>query len=150
MKRFFAVTAALFFAAFTLLAQNDKADNILGTYSGGSGKDAYKVKITKSPDATYKATVCWVEDLYDENGNVYLDVKNPDKSLRNVRVDRIVLISGLKYNADKKNWGGAKIYDPQRGIKASVTCTFDNINVLKVRGTVLGIGETEVWTRVKE
>ena len=38
MKRII-LTLAAAFAAFSLFAQNDKADNILGVYNAGAGKD---------------------------------------------------------------------------------------------------------------
>lgn len=147
MKRLLLIACGLI-ASIGLMAQNDKADNIVGTYAGGSGKDAFKVKITKLQDGTYKGQVCWVAELYDANGVMDVDDKNPDKSLRNTPADKIVLFTGLKYNAKKQQWDGTKIYDPNRGIRVSMTATFDNPKVLKIRGSVLGIGETEVWKRV--
>lgn len=141
------LTLVAAFAAFALFAQNDKADNIIGIYKAGSGKDAYKIQIVKSPDASYKASICWLAESRDASGKVLTDVKNPDKSLRNVPLDKVVLISGLRYNSEKKRWDGAKIYDPQRGIKVNVNVSFDGPKALKVRGTVFGIGETVTWTK---
>lgn len=148
MKKLLLIVCGLI-AGIGLMAQNDRADNIVGTYAGGSGKDAFKVKITKLQDGTYKGQVCWVAELYDANGVMDVDDKNPDKSLRNTPADKIVLFTGLKYNAKKQQWDGTKIYDPNRGIKVSMTATFDSPKVLKIRGSVLGIGETEVWKRVE-
>ena len=148
MKHLFLTLAVLFCACWNLPAQNEKADNIIGTYLSGTGIDAYKVRIFKVADGTYTAQVCWVADRVDANGNVYKDDKNPDKSLRNIPIDEVVIIRGLKYIPSKKHWGDTKIYDPNRGIRVKVTLTFDDPRTLKVRGTVLGIGETESWTRV--
>lgn len=134
-------------AATGLFAQNDKADNIIGTYSAVNGGDAYKVRVTKSADGTYMAQIFWVKDKYDKNGNVWLDDKNPDKSLRKTPCDRIVLFRGLKYDASRQRWGDTKVYDPKRGIKANMTATFDGPKVLKVRGSLFGISETEIWNR---
>ena len=142
------LSITLCLAALTALAQNDKGDNIVGKYEAEEGIDAYKVNITKSADGTYKAQIYWVADRLDKDGNVNLDTKNPDKSLRNTPIDQVVLFSGLKYNPEKQNWSGTKIYDPNRGIKVSVTVAFDNPKVLKVKGTVLGIGETCIWRRL--
>ena len=50
-------------------------------------------------------------------------------------------------NSEKQRWDGAKIYDPQRGIKVNVTLSFDSPKKLLVRGTVFGIGETVTWTK---
>lgn len=148
MKRFVLFVLFLLFGAI-LMAQNENADNIVGKYEAEEGLDAYRVNITKSSDGTYKAQIYWVADLLDKNGHVNTDTKNPDKSLRATPIDQVVLFAGLKYNADKKIWSGTKIYDPNRGIKVAVTVSFDSAKVLKVRGTVLGIGETAIWRRIE-
>lgn len=148
MKRFITTLAASVLCTLAAFAQNDKADNIIGKYICGTGKDAYKVDITKQSDGNYKCQIFWVADPLDENGNQALDTKNPDKSLRSVPMDRVVLFKDLKYNAEKKHWTDTKIYDPNRGIKVKVTINFDDPKTLKVRGTVLGIGETVTWNRL--
>ena len=131
-------------------ARNQKADGIVGNYYVKQGSDESKVKFFKAADGTDTCQITWLKDLYDKNGNVYLDEKNPDKSLRNVPCDKIVLISGLKYNAKKQQWDGAKIYDPQRGIKANVVCLFTPEGRLKVYGSIMGFGETVYWDPIKE
>ena len=146
MKKFLLAASALLLS-LGLFAQNNNANNILGTYNCGTGIDAYKVKITAQADGTYKGTVCWVADRLDENGKVKTDTKNPDKSLRNVPMDKVVVFSGLKYDSEKQNWSGAKIYDPGRGIKVKMTAKFEGPGKLVVRGTVLGIGESVTWTK---
>ena len=154
MKRFVIALAAVLFAMLPASAQsakNSAADNIIGKYESVQGTDAYKVEVTKNTDGTYKAQIYWMKDPIDPNtGKKALDVKNPDKSLRNTPCDRIVLIQNLKYIPAKKVWGDAKIYDPQRGLKANVTAQFLPDGRLSLKGTVLGIGETVYWTPVKE
>lgn len=147
MRKFFVLLCLLPLAAAAAFAQN-KADDIVGNwYAEQDGIGSY-VAITRSPDGTYKAQVYWVEGSTAPDGTKYLDEKNPDKTLRNVPVDQIVLFSGLEFNEKKNNWGGTKIYDPTRGIKANVTCSLiDGNKTLKLRGSVLGIGETVEWTR---
>lgn len=139
-------------SVFSVSAQNqlnNKADNIVGDYYAQQNNDNFKVRFSKMSDGTYTAQIYWVENDKDENGNKALDVKNPDKALRKVPCDRIVLIKGLKYNPEKKQWDGTKIYDPQRGIKANVVCKFRKDGMLWVRGTVLGIGEDAFWKKIK-
>ena len=148
MKHLITSLAVAILCTLSAFAQNDKADNIIGKYICGTGKDAYKVEITRQSDGGYKCQIFWVADPLDENGKPSLDTKNPDKSLRNVPMDKVVLFTGLKYNAEKKHWSDTKIYDPNRGIKVKVTINFDNPKTLKVRGTVFGIGETVTWTRL--
>ena len=152
MKRFLIALTAVLFAMLPASAQsakNSSADNIIGKYESVQGTDAYKVEVTKNADGTYKAQIYWMKDPIDpRTGKKALDVKNPDKSLRNTPCDQIVLIQNLKYIPAKKVWGDAKIYDPQRGIKANVTAQFLQDGRLSLKATFLGIGETVYWTPV--
>ena len=152
MKKFvilLAVTLACFGATFAQNALNNKADNIVGTYQGKQGEDLFKATITKQSDGSFKGQVIWVEHDRDVNGNKLLDEKNPDKSLRTVPCDQIVLFSGLKYNAKDQRWDDTKIYDPQRGIKAKMQAEFTKEGQLKIRGSVMGIGESVYWDKIK-
>lgn len=153
MKRLFLVFTL--FCAFigTAMAQNalnDKAENILGTYSGKQGDDPFKAVITQQKDGTFTGQVIWIENDRDANGNKLLDVKNPDKSLRNVPCDQVVLFTGLQYNAKEKCWDGTKIYDPQRGIKAKLQAEFTDDGQLKIKGSILGIDESVYWNKIKQ
>ena len=146
MKKTLLALCALFVSLFAN-AQNDKADNIIGTYAAGVGKDAYKVQITKLADGTYQGAICWLAENKDADGKIKLDKKNPDKSLRNTPMEKTVLFKGLAYDKDKKQWSGAKIYDPDRGISVKMTAKFENAGTLTIRGTVLGIGESVNWKK---
>ena len=132
-------------AALSLSAQNDRADAILGTYRAVNGTDEYRARVTQSPDGTFKGQIIWIKNPYNADGTLILDTKNPDKALRSTPCNQIVLFSGLKYDAEKQRWGEAKIYDPKRGIRAHMTAAFDGPKTLKIRGSLLGISETEVW-----
>lgn len=150
MKRILTLAVAAVIACFSLAAQNDKADNIIGKYTGGTGSDAYKVNFFKAADGSYTAQIYWLANPYDKDGKISYDTKNPDKNLRSTPSDKIVLIKGLKYNAAKSRWDGTKIYDPQRGLRVNVDCHFEGAKSLKLHGNVLGIGETITWTRIAE
>ena len=136
------------FAANAQSQLNGKADNILGEYTSSHSGEVFKARITKESDGTYKAQVFWVEHDRDEYGRKILDSKNPDKSLRKVPCDRIVLFSGLRYDASRKQWDGTKVYDPTRGIRAKMVAFFDSSGRLCVRGTLFGISETIRWQRL--
>ena len=152
MKRIITMIALMVSLVGTAIAQNtlnNKADNIIGTYLGTQGEDKFKAQITKQRDDTYQGQIIWLEKDRDATGNKLLDTKNPDKSLRHVPCDQIVIFSGLKYDAKHRRWGDAKIYDPQRGIKVKMTAEFTKDDQLKLRGTVLGIGESVYWKKIK-
>ena len=152
MKKFLtliliAVTFVL--PSFAQAGLNDKADNIVGEYLTDRGGKKSKVRVTKEKDGTYTAQVFWVEQPLDAKGNKRKDVKNPDKALRNVDIDKVVIVKGLKYIKEDKEWGDAKIYDPSKGIRVNVTAEFESAKKLKLRGTILGIGTTLYWIKIK-
>ena len=128
---------------------NSNGDNIVGEYLTDRGGSKSKVRVTKNVDGTYNAQVFWVEHPNDDKGNKRKDVKNPDKALRNVDIDKVVLVDGLQYKAKDKKWGGAKIYDPTKGIRVNASAEFVSPTKLKLRGTILGIGTTLYWTKIK-
>ena len=134
---------------FAQVSLNGKADNIVGEYLTDRGGSKSKVRVAKAADGTYTAQLFWVENPNDAKGNKRKDVNNPDKNLRNVDIDKVVIVKGLKYLKDDKMWGDAKIYDPSKGIRVNVTAEFVSANKLKLRGTVFGIGTTIYWQKIK-
>ncbi len=150
MKKLLTIIILLIMATVGVTAQNtinNRPDAIVGIYSGIQGHDHFRAKVTRSSDGTYRAQIVWLEHDRDDKGRKILDRKNPDKSLRNNPADRIVLFSGLKHNAKEHCWDGTKIYDPQRGIRAKMTARFDADGRLHIKGSLMGISETVIWTR---
>lgn len=153
MRRLFTILLTLFLSSVLLHAQNplnDDPDSILGEFMiEGMGNDT-RVLFEKKPDGTMECRILWMEKAVDPaTGKPLLDVKNPDKSLRDGRVDRATIIRGLKYDPEKKVWNGGRIYDPSRGIKANVTCQFLPDGRFQLRGSVLGIGEKVYWRKIQ-
>ena len=151
MRKYIIMAIAAIFMALPAVAQNlnSNPDSIIGEYSTDRGGKKSKVRVTKNTNGTYTAQVFWVENSLDANGNKRKDVKNPDKSMRNVDIDKVVLVDGLKYDASDKSWGGTKIYDPSKGIKVNVEAQFETPDKLRLEGAVFGIGVTLYWTRIK-
>jgi uncharacterized protein (DUF2147 family) len=150
MKKIILMTIAAILLAIPAVAQdvNSNPDSIIGEYSTDRGGKKSKVRVTKNENGTYTAQVFWVENPFDENGNKRKDVKNPDKSLRNVDIDKVILVNGLKYDESNKTWGGTKIYDPSKGLKVNVKAEFETPDKLRLEGTILGIGVTLYWIRI--
>ena len=118
------------------------AQSVVGKWVTEGGES--QVEIYQSGDKL-NGKIVWLK-----SGDGKLDTKNPDKKLRNVPCDQIVLFSGLKYDADDKEWNGTKIYDPQRGMRAKLTVRFEKDGRLRLRGSLLGIGESVYWNKIKE
>lgn len=151
MKKFiFTLIAAIAFAMPSVSQSlNNRADDIVGEYLTDRGGSKSKVRVTKSDDGTYMAQIFWVENPLDKNGNKRKDVNNPDKKLRNVDIDKVVIVKGLKYDAEEKEWNGAKIYDPSKGFRVNVEAEFVEPKKLKLFGNIWGIGTTIYWTKIK-
>lgn len=133
---------------FNSFAQNEP-DRIVGTYLATYEGEESKVSIFREDDGTYTARVIWVKEKYDKDGNLKLDEKNPDKAKRSTPCDEIVLIERMSYDAKKDSWTDAKIYDPVRGMKANVDCSFEQDGRLKVRGSIMGIGMSVHWQKLE-
>ena len=151
MKKFlFTLVCALFMAAPSFAqGLNDNGDNIIGEYMSDRGGSKSKIRVTKNSDGSYNAQVFWVENPNGKDGKKRKDEKNPDKALREVDIDQVVLGKGLKYIPSKKMWGDAKIYDPTKGLRVNATAEFEIKDKLKLRGTILGMRVTLYWTRIK-
>ena len=154
MKKYLAILAmALMIAPAVTHAQNtlnSAADNILGDYECFDEGNESRMHITKNVDGSFTGTLFWLKDDLDpKTGDCWKDYRNPDKSLRSRYVHDIPLVVGLKYNAEKKQWDKGKVYDPNRGIKANCTAQFSQNGDLVIKGTVLGIGESITWKKMK-
>ena len=127
-------------------SKNNQPDAIVGVYRVEHGDQLSKVRVYKDRDGSYAAQCIWLRDSIDPaTGKLITDTKNPDKSLRNTPCNRIIIIRNMRYNSKKQRWEDGKIYDPTRGIKANCTCEFLQDGRLKVRGSILGIGESVYW-----
>ena len=151
MKKLVIIIALVLVPGLMCLAQsklNENADSIVGIYLVPDEGNDSKVEFTKNADGTYDCVIIWLQNPNDPStGKPWLDVANPKKELRTRPCMGLKLVQGLKYDSAKKNWGGTKIYDPNRGINANVKMSFEADGKLSVRGSLLGIGETQLWIK---
>lgn len=59
-----------------------------------------------------------------------------------------MIFKGLKYDTSSKSWTGTTIYDPVRGINASLKASFKDSKTLSLKGSKMGFSETVFWTRL--
>ena len=144
----FVITLLLYVPLFSQNPLNDKAENLLGLYEGTQGKMIFRAKIEKEADGTYLGRIVWLNRDKDAHGNLLLDTKNPDRTLRTTPLREVVLFRGLHYDVHHANWRGCKIYDPQRGISAKLTARFADDGRLALTGSLLGISETVYWKKI--
>lgn len=148
MKKFLLILICCLMAVSLPATAQSAADRIVGTYKVVRNGVNSKVKVSKNANGTYRAQVVWVDNLKMPDGSTRLDVKNPDKSKRNVPANQIVLVESVTYKDGV--WTGGRIYDPTSGKSYKVTISFKDDKTLKLRGYigVEALGESMYWTKL--
>ena len=159
MKKFYTILAVTLLSVLGLSAQSHKKnvevcsdkDYILGEYFIQDDDGESKVRAYAMPDGTIRFQTFGAKPAYDKNGNLMLDKNNPVPELRELPLHEAVIISGLRYNAEKKQWDGGKIHHPLiKALKANATVDFvDDGKTVRVRGTIAGIGASRYWKKLK-
>jgi uncharacterized protein (DUF2147 family) len=137
------------FLSGSLIAQDYKADDILGIWFNEE-KDA-KVEIYKE-NGKYYGKVIWLNEPNEPaTGLPKLDDENDDESLRSQPVMGLILVKDFVYEDDGLYEDG-EIYDPKNGSTYSCYMKFETMNQLKVRGYIgiSLIGRTTYWTRTQK
>ena len=121
----------------------------LGLYAVTSVSTRYDSRYTSVAIGTDAETYRCV---YDKDGKLIYDTLNPDPELRKIPIHQAVIIAGLKYNPEKKQWDGGKIHNPGNRLeKANCTVDFvDDGKYVRVFGNLMGIGKSVYWKVVKE
>lgn len=141
------VVALCVMGASATYAQN--ADRILGVYEAiEEGKES-KVRFTKQPDGTYQGQIFWLKNAYNADGTPKYDLKNPDPAKRKVRSDNVVVVYGVRYDAEENEWNGGKVYNPTNGKIYTVEVSFSDDKTLNVRGKLGPFGKSVYWKKIE-
>lgn len=140
--------ALALFAVAGVQAQNN-ADRIVGIYKAVEEGKESQVEFTRKPDGTYQGQIIWLKTPNNPDGTPKLDVKNPDKAKRSVRADQVVVVEGIRYDAEDNVWDGGRVYDPTKGKTYKVEVSFKDPQTLRVKGSLLGISRSVYWTKIK-
>ena len=140
-------TLAMFFSV-SAFAQAD-ADKIVGVYKVEEEGTESKVRFTKCEDGSYQGQIIWLSQPNHPDGTPKTDIKNPNPALRNTLSNQIVVVKGIRYNAEKKVWGGGTVYKPINGKTYKVECSFDNASTLRVKGSLGPISLSRYWKKVE-
>lgn len=145
MKKILAILMMIMMSFTVAMAQGDKVCGIYKALRNGVNS---KVKVFKHGNG-YRAQVIWVDNLKMPDGSTRTDVKNPDKSKRNVPADQIVLIDQVTYNAKDNVWDGGKIYDPTSGKEFRVQLSFKDAKNLTVKGMWGPFNQKMNWVKIQ-
>ncbi len=153
MKRI-SMLVCLLLTFFVINAMATTAADIVGLYEfpDPDSKLKAKVKIYETESGLYDVRVVWMEKSCDEHGKLYLDANNPNKALRTLPLNQILMVEGLEFNADKQRWESDSFYHPIMGRMFSVHIYVENEKQLRVRGYWKKpvFGQTIYWDRVEE
>lgn len=145
MKHLFIVIFV--FTGIQLFAQ--KPERITGLW--WNDEKTSKIEVKKSNDGSYSGTIIYMIPEKYENGQPPKDDENPDPALRERSVLGLTILTGLRYNKEKNEWSGGRIYDPKSG--KTYDCYVwmkDSDDLLYMKGYVVGIrwlGRSTEWTR---
>lgn len=143
------IIAAGIFTGTNLMAQDYKADDLLGIWLN-EDEDAH-IEIYKENDL-YFGKIIWLKfPIDDETGKPKLDKHNPDPELQKRPSLGIQLLTNFEWDEDNE-WDEGEIYDPKTGKTYNCYIVMKEYDRLKIRGYIgiSLIGKTTYWTRVKE
>lgn len=149
MKKFFVATAFMLSVVSVSAAATPKADKILGVYAVTEEGRESKVRFTKQSDGTYQGQIFWLKNPNNADGTPRYDLKNPDEQKRKVRSDNVVVVYGIRYDAEENEWNGGKVYNPADGNTYKVEISFDDPKTLRVRGKLGPIGKSRYWKKLE-
>jgi len=146
--KFFAFAAAL---ALSYSSFAQKADDLLGVWWNAE-KDG-QVEIYKV-GSEYRGRIAYVKLNTNPDGtSPKKDNLNPDEKLRSRVLQGLTILTGLKYDADDKEWAGGQIYDTKSGNTYNCYARLNEDGSLYFKGYMLGmrfVGRSTTWTRVKK
>ena len=125
----------------TLLVAADK-DAILGNYHLPNDLDI-EIYATSSG---YEGKIIALNNY--ENG-ITTDVKNPDKSKRDTPLLGAVIIKGLAFDAESKEWVDGSMYGPNKGITVKLTVTEATAKGASIVGSKFVMKKKMFWERVQ-
>jgi len=144
MKKWMLLLVLVLIAKFNSDAQSDDVIGIWLTYEEKS-----QIRIFKATNGKYYGKIEWLKEDPQEK-----DSNNPDLSLRDRPLMRLVILNGFVYNKNKEQWEGGTIYDPKNGKTYDSFMWFEgDKQTLQFKGYVLGmkfIGRTTTWKREEE
>jgi uncharacterized protein (DUF2147 family) len=141
---------SMLFVAFLLLSAMSfgQAGRITGIWLTVDGDS--QIEILRKADNKYYGRIVWLDEPLNDDGKPKVDDKNPDKAMHNRPLIGLEILKGFTYNADKQEWAGGTIYDPENGKTYDSFMRLDGNNTLKLKGFVLGmrfLGRETTWTR---
>lgn len=142
----------LLFVSLSVGAQNWKQSDYIGkwrTYDDKTGKPNGKIELYLSNGTIY-AKVLEGPYVYDANGKLAKDVKNPDPKQKTRLIKGMNFLFDFTWNPENKTWVKGRVYDSRSGKTWSAKLELVDKNKIKLTG-YMGItlfGKSVHWTRL--
>ena len=136
-----------FLGIYTVAGVAQEADKIIGIW--WNEEKTTKIEV-KKVNGKYIGTIVYMIPEKYENGQPPKDDKNPDPKLQDRSLIGLQILDGFVYNPKKKEWKDGTIYDPKSGNTYDCYGWFENDELLKLKGFVVGIrllGRSSEWYR---
>lgn len=120
------------------------------TYDDKTGKPNGKIELYLYK-GSIKAKVLEGANVYNPDGSLAYDKKNPDPKKRNKTIKGMNFMYGFVWNPEKGSFEKGKVYDTRSGNTYSAKLVLVDRNKIKLTG-YLGItlfGKSVYWTRIK-
>jgi uncharacterized protein (DUF2147 family) len=128
-------------------AQASSPDLIVGVWESEDGN--LKLEMFNAGES-YAARVLYGKLLVEADGKTFKkDTLNPNPTLRSRSLERAVLVTDLKWDAQDRRWEGGNFYSGATGqtVSAQATLESGNLELRAYRGTPM-LGRTMVLRRV--
>jgi uncharacterized protein (DUF2147 family) len=154
-KRLRRTALLLFLLSAPAWAQAEPGDAVVGDWLVKTG-DAV-IHIDRSGDG-YDGHIVWQlrnrygpEDGPTLDGKLVVDRNNPDPAQRSRTLDGLRLMWDLRYDAERQEWTGGRVYDAEDGHTYRCLLRLIDADHLKLRGYfgISLIGGSSIWTRVR-
>lgn len=144
MKKIAFLLAGLFVAT---LIQAQSVEGRWKTIDDETGKAKSIVEIYKKDGKLYGRIVELFREPNEEQDPV---CKECEGAKHNQKINGMVIIEGMVFDADDNEWDDGTILDPKNGTvyDCKLWLDEDNSNQLKVRGYVAFFFRTQTWVRV--
>ena len=122
--------------------QTNQIEGVWITQDDETGKKKSEVLLYKNEGKLYGKILNLL--LEEDKGKLCVNCKGENK---NLAIKGMVIVEGLELNG--KTWEEGTILDPKSGKTYSCYITFENDNILKVRGYIgfSLLGRTQKWIR---
>lgn len=136
----------LVIALFFSLSAQSQENSIVNTWWNEEGTS--HIRIFKATNGNYYGKIDFLDHEIDRK-----DINNPDEALQGEPLWGLMILKDFSYNADKKQWTGGTIYDPDNGKTYDCFMWFEeDMDVLHIKGYVMGmkfVGREAIWKKVK-